>query len=130
MDKETEKQLKKKLEAEKKRLTKDLEFFAKKNPKVKWDWRTIFPFFSGRASDRDESAEEIETYGNLLPVEHTVELRLKDVERALRKLKNGKYGKCEKCKKDIETKRLKAIPEARLCISCGKKNNNRRPSAR
>ncbi len=74
-------------------------------------------------SHRDEGAEEIEEYENLLPLEHTLELRLKDIEGALTKMGKNQYGKCEKCKKKIETERLKAVPEARLCLSCGKKNN-------
>lgn len=125
MEEKTQKQLKNKLEAEKKRLTNDLKFFAKKDSRLKGNWRTRFPFFGIQRSHRDENAEEIESYENLLPVEHTVELRLKDVENALKKIEKGKYGRCEKCKKDIEAKRLMAIPEARLCITCGRKNNKR-----
>lgn len=125
MDEKLQKQLKRKLEAEKKRLTKELGYFAKKDNRIKGNWRTHFPFFSSQSSHRDENAEEIETYENLLPVEHSLELRLKDIDKALKKIEIGKYGKCEKCKKDIEGKRLKAVPEARLCISCGRKNNRK-----
>jgi len=39
MDEKIQKNLKKKLESEKKRLTKDLSFFAKKDPKIKGNWR-------------------------------------------------------------------------------------------
>ncbi len=35
----------------------------------------------------DESAERIEAYESLLPIEHTLELRLKDIDDALEKLK-------------------------------------------
>ena len=122
MDEKIQKQLKKKLEIEKKRLTKELSLFAKKDSRVKGNWRTRFPFFG---LQRDENAEEIEAYENLLPIEHSVELRLKDVNIALKKIEKGKYGKCEKCKKEIEQKRLMVVPEARLCISCGRKNNKK-----
>lgn len=123
MDKALQKELKKQLEAEKKKLTKDLRFFARKDPRLKGNWLTRFPFFGMSRSHKDESAEEIEEYENLLPVEHTLELRLRDIEEALAKIKKDKYGKCTNCRKEIELKRLKAVPEAQLCLKCGKKNS-------
>ena len=95
MDKDLQKNIQKKLEGEKKRLIKDLRFFAKKDPQLKGNWLTRFPFFGLNRSHKDESAEEIEGYENLLPVEHTLELRLKDIENALIKVKKGNYGRCE-----------------------------------
>lgn len=118
MEKNLQKKLQSKLESEKKQLTKELKFFAKKDPQLKGNWLTRFPFFGLSRSHRDEGAEEIEAYENLLPVEHTLELRLKDTEEALAKVKKGTYGQCEGCNKKIEIKRLEAIPEARLCIKC------------
>jgi DnaK suppressor protein len=123
MDRDFQKKLKKKLEEEKKRLIKDLGFFAKKDPKMKGNWRTLFPFFGLNRSHKDESAEEIEEYEKLLPLEHTLELRLKDIEEALAKIKQGTYGQCENCQQEIELRRLEAVPEAKLCLTCSKKNN-------
>jgi len=119
-----QKKLKKKLEQEKKRLTKDLSSFAKRDPKIKGNWTTRFPFFGINRSHQDEGAEKIEEYEKLLSIEHTLELRLKDIEGALEKIKKGAYGQCEKCQKKIEEKRLEAVPEARLCLKCGKENNS------
>jgi DnaK suppressor protein len=119
MDKDLQKKLKKKLEAEKKRLTKDLRFFAKKDPKRKGNWLTRFPFFGNDRSHKDENAEKIEEYEKLLPLEHTLELRLKDIDDALEKMKKDNYGKCENCNKEIGVKRLEVVPEARLCSKCG-----------
>ncbi|MFH0907015.1 MAG: TraR/DksA C4-type zinc finger protein [bacterium] len=121
MDKELQKQQQTKLETEKNKITKDLKVFAKKDPKIKGNWLTRFPFFRNTHSHKDESAEEIEGYENLLPVEHTLELRLQDIDIALEKIKKGKgYGKCEKCNKNINPKRLEIVPEARVCMKCGK----------
>ncbi len=125
MDKDLQKNLQKKLEAEKKRLIKDLKFFAKKDPQLKGNWLTRFPFFSLSRSHKDENAEETEGYENLLPIEHTLELRLKDIENALIKVKKGNYGRCEKCQRKIELKRLEVVPEARLCLKCGREENSR-----
>ena len=120
MDKETKKQLKDKLEAEKKKLIKELSSFAKKDPKRKHNWLTKLPFLGNDRSHKDESAERIETYESLLPIEHTLEIRLKKVYKALEKIDGEDYGKCEKCGKDIRIERLEIVPEARLCSNCGK----------
>lgn len=124
MDKALQKQLQKKLEKEKKKLTRELKFFAKKDPKIKGNWKTRFPFFGVSRSYKDESAEKIEAYENLLPVEHALELRLKDIEDALEKIKKGGYGKCDNCHKEIEKERLEIVPEAKLCLDCSKKKNS------
>ncbi len=116
-----QKKLKSELEKEKERLTKDLSSFAKKDPMIKGNWMTRFPFFGMSRSHQDENAEEIEEYENLLPIEHSLELRLKDIEGALEKIRKGSYGRCENCQKEIEIKRLEAIPEARFCLKCSKK---------
>ncbi len=121
MDKKLKVKLKAKLESEKKKLTNDLKYFAKKDPKLKRNWITRFPFFGSNRSHQDEIADKIEEYENLLPVEHTLESRLKDIEEALDRIDNEKYGKCQNCQKEIEIKRLEIVPEAKVCLSCGKK---------
>lgn len=120
MDKKRQKELKKILEKEKLKLIKDLKSFAKKDPKLKGNWLTKFPFFGMNNSHKDESAEEIEEYENLLPIEHSLESRLKDVNNALDKIKKNTYGICEECKKNIEIKRLEIVPEAKRCLKCSK----------
>jgi DnaK suppressor protein len=36
----------------------------------------------------------------------------------LEKIKNGTYGTCENCGQKIEEARLRANPEAKLCLKC------------
>ncbi len=115
-----QKQLKKNLEKEKIKLIKNLKSFASKDTEMKGNWLTRFPFFGINRSHNDENAEKIEEYENLLSIEHTLELRLKDVNSALDKIKNNTYGICEKCKKEIESRRLKIVPEAKLCLKCSR----------
>ena len=43
---------------------------------------------------------------------------LVQVERALRRLKQGTYGKCEGCAIKIPMARLQALPYSTLCIKC------------
>jgi len=61
----------------------------------------------------DTSGEEIAT--------QLAELEAKElaqVERALRRLKQGTYGKCEACSATIPVARLNALPFSTLCIKC------------
>lgn len=120
MDKPLQNKLKRQLEAEKDRLTAELKRFARKDKKIKGNWLTRFPFFGASRSHPDETAEEVEQYENLLPVERELEGRLKSVEEALEKIKHGTYGQCDVCKKAIESDRLKAVPEAKTCLKCGR----------
>ena len=44
--------------------------------------------------------------------------RLRMIESALTRVKQGKYGLCMKCGKKIPHERLEAIPYALMCIEC------------
>ena len=44
---------------------------------------------------------------------------LADIEAALARLSSGSYGHCEQCGRAIGRQRLRAVPEARHCASCG-----------
>jgi RNA polymerase-binding transcription factor DksA len=46
-----------------------------------------------------------------------VEAELADVERALRRIDDGRYGKCEACGAEIGDDRLEAMPATRFCIT-------------
>jgi len=43
---------------------------------------------------------------------------LRDIEDALAKIEDGTYGVCESCESPIQKTRLKALPQARLCLDC------------
>ncbi len=122
MEKSEIKEYKKKLEKEKKRLTKELSSFAKRDKKVKGNWLARFPLLGNDRSHKDENAEEVETYESLLSLEHILEQRLKYINQALAKIEKGGYGACEVCQRQIEPKRLAVAPEARHCIRCSGKN--------
>jgi DnaK suppressor protein len=110
------------LENEKALIEKELKNFAKEDEKLKGDWDTRFPYFDGEigSGNLEKAAGEVEEYEAKLPLEHTLELRLRDVGLALKKIEKGKYGVCEKCKKPIEVERLSIYPEARMCLKCKK----------
>ncbi len=120
LDKKFLKQTEKKLKEKRKALIEELKYFAQENRNVKGDFNTVF---SQIGSHQDENALEVACYESDLSLEHSLELDLQSIERALKKIKNGQYGICEKCKGQIGVRRLKVFPEARFCMKCirGKK---------
>ncbi len=46
---------------------------------------------------------------------------LKNVDGALKRIKDKSYGKCEACKKSIPITRLQALPYTSFCINCKRK---------
>lgn len=51
---------------------------------------------------------------------------LEQIEAALRRIEKGVFGICESCRCHIPTKRIKAMPFARYCISCQNSNETLR----
>ena len=114
------KKIKKELEAKKNLIEQELQRFAKKDEKLKGDWNTKFPKFneSSGGNTLEDAADEVEEYITKLPIEHSLETRLKDIDSALERIEKGKYGKCEKCGKAIPKERLEVYSEARFCLKC------------
>jgi len=109
-------ELKTKLEKEKESLEKELKSFATEDKNLKHNWDAKYP--NRENGNMEEEADEVQEYDNLVSLEHNLELKLKDVDLALEKMKNEKYGICEKCGKEIEEERLRAVPEAKMCMKC------------
>lgn len=118
MNKKSLKEIKEKLEKEKALIEKELSSFAKKDPRVKGDWDSLFPNFNN--GSLEDEADEVEEYSTRLPIEFSLELKLSNINSALEKIKKGKYGKCEKCKQAIAEERLMICPEAKTCNKCKK----------
>lgn len=123
MDKKLTEELKQKLERDKKAVEEQLKRIAEKDPELKDDWDSKFPKLNGEfgGSALEIGADEVEAYGNRLPVEYALEVKLRDIKIALEKIEKGEYGKCENCQKDIDENRLKIYPEARVCMECQQK---------
>lgn len=60
-------------------------------------------------------------HGRTIALKNSLGQVLVRTKKALNNMRSGKYGKCENCGKQIEVKRLDAIPTATLCLSCSKK---------
>lgn len=123
MEKKLVNKLKEKLEKEKLSIENELKKFAQKDERVKGDWDTKFPEVDGGIGGQqlEDAADQVEEYITLLPIEHSLELRLKNIDLALERIKKGIYGKCKKCKKPISKERLRVFPAAELCNKCSKK---------
>jgi DnaK suppressor protein len=63
------------------------------------------------ATDAFEQAKELSLLQNSERV-------LAQVEAALTRFEQGTYGICERCGDHIDPARLKALPYAKLCMSC------------
>lgn len=114
-------QLKVDLEEEKKEIIEELKTFAKEDADIEGNWDSLYPDYNHGdtgGEKKENEAMEVEEYSSRLPVEHSLELKLKTINLALKKMEEGNYGICEKCQKPINQERLKAYPAARSCIEC------------
>ena len=59
-----------------------------------------------------------------LDLMQTGEEELRAIDAALEKMKQGTFGLCEGCQKLIAKARLEAVPYARLCIECKRKEES------
>jgi DnaK suppressor protein len=73
------------------------------------------PFDIGDEGDRADS-ERTQRVSVLLSVRDKEKLLA--IDEALDKILDGTYGECEECGDEIGAGRLKAMPLAKLCISC------------
>lgn len=98
--------IKKVLLNEKKRLEKEIEEY-KKFPEI--------------GTSTEDSALEVEAFGENLALDEKLSRELRRVDSALERIEKGTYGKCTRCKKAIPEERLEAYPAAKLCLSCAEK---------
>jgi DnaK suppressor protein len=114
------KKIKNDLETKRNLIEQELQRFAKKDDKLKDDWDTKFPKLNGGSGSQalEDAADEVEEYATKLPIEYSLETRLKEINLALEKIEKKRYGRCEKCGKKIPKERLQAYPEARFCLKC------------
>ncbi|MDP3762774.1 MAG: TraR/DksA C4-type zinc finger protein, partial [bacterium] len=71
-------------------------------------------------SDKNEVADEEEELENAAGVEYNLESRLRDINEALERMRQGKYGLCAVGGEPIDEARLCANPAAITCIKHAK----------
>jgi len=77
---------------------------------------------SDRAIIVEPGTDAAALYGHeqVVILENQLKRDLKEIEKAIEKIKKGTYGICEKCKKKIDLARLKVKPRAIYCLKCEK----------
>ena len=112
---------KKKVEAFKKRLETRQQELRKMVSRTQQD---------GRSADEDvaqDIADKAASSYNkkfLFPQSNADRQLLQMVENALARIREGSFGECISCGKDINPKRLEAVPWTRHCIECQEKLEN------
>ena len=106
---------KKKLEAEKVILEKELEKVGRRNPDNLSDWEAIPTDKDVSQADENTTADNIETYDENNAIVNTLEARYNDVKKSLDKIEQGTYGLCQTCGEEIDMERLEANPSANTC---------------
>lgn len=59
------------------------------------------------------------------PLTESDRRELSDIEQALRRIDQGRYGMCLSCGGPLGMQRLRAIPEARYCLTCSGQRETR-----
>ncbi|MER2565639.1 MAG: TraR/DksA C4-type zinc finger protein [Myxococcaceae bacterium] len=54
------------------------------------------------------------------PSSEALQIELRDIEDALLRIDAGTWGRCLQCGGAIGRDRLRAVPDARFCVSCGR----------
>ena len=85
------------------------------------DFRNEAQASSGRGDSSDLASDE-GVYRKMEALNAMDAKKLKAIENALKRISDGKYGYCLQCGKKIPEGRLRAIPEAVLCVDCKSQN--------
>ncbi len=103
-----------KLEAEKKKLTGELDAIGVADPDRPDDWHAAVADMD-EPGFREDVADRLEEFQEREATEVNLEKHLRDITMALEKIEAGTYGICEVCDRPIEEERLAVAPTARTC---------------
>jgi DnaK suppressor protein len=109
---------KKKLEAFKKRLETRQHELRRMVSRTEQDGRTVDEDSAQDIADRAASSYTKEF---LFHQSNNDRQLLQMVENALSRIREGSFGECISCGKEINAKRLEAVPWTRHCIECQEK---------
>lgn len=103
----------------------------KQEKEVDKDLKEIEAEDPAKPSDLAESSEPgtdsyiADTHAKAVIIEGELKKTKTSIEAALVKIAKGTYGKCEDCGKQIEIKRLLAMPTAAICMDCSMKSSKK-----
>lgn len=104
------------LEDEKSHLEAELATVGRRNPSNPNDWEAA-PQETGEEADQNDTATQLEGYGDNAAISNDLEIRYNAVLAALARIEDGSYGKCSVCGESIEESRLEADPAAATCTA-------------
>ncbi len=122
-------ELKSSLEKEHDLLVSELTTIATPDPNLEGDWDVKHfewsedQITSEEALEGDESVNESDEDMKNKALSDHLELRLKEVNDALKRIEDGTYGTCEVCQKELPLERLKADPAAKNDIEPSTKDH-------
>lgn len=106
---------KEKLMAEKSLLETELNKISTKDKNLAGDFDANFPDY-GRSTE--DNATEEEEYTSRVGIENSLEVKLQNVNSALKNIEENKYGVCDKCGAELGQERLTVMPSATRCVAC------------
>jgi DnaK suppressor protein len=115
MDKEILEKLTTQLTKQKEKLEKELSEVASKDPHNESNYEATFPDFG---DEEEQNANEVGQFTTNLELEKILTSSLRDVNKALERITEGKYGVCKYCGEEINHKRLEARPASSACVAC------------
>jgi RNA polymerase-binding transcription factor len=105
--------------------------------RLEWNRRRLADLARGLESGPPADDQQPETVARAQAAEvrltHDAMLRLlaenqDQIERALERLRDGRYGTCEDCGGAIPPERLQFRPEATRCLECQRRSERQRPA--
>lgn len=117
MKKSELKQFEKRLIEERQKLLRELEYEGNQIAKTQLESSGDISAYSTHMADQGTETERREVNSQILSTRREA---LFEIDLALNKINQGKYGFCERCDKAIGKRRLKFLPQARLCIKCSR----------
>ncbi|OPX18422.1 hypothetical protein BXT86_01310 [candidate division WOR-3 bacterium 4484_100] len=102
---------------EREKILKELQYEGNQITQTQQDASGDLSAYSNHMADMGSETERREITSQILSTRRDMLLQ---IEYALKKINTGNYGICERCGKPIAKRRLKFMPQARLCIKCSK----------
>ena len=121
MNKNILKEIQKKLLDQKKNIETELSATGKKDNNTSQDDENFKSRFPDYGDKEDENAAEVAVYSDRIAIEQELEKDLRDVNKALKSIKDGTYGTCKYCWKAIDERRLSIRPTSSSCVECKKR---------
>ena len=100
---------------ERQKILRELEYEGDQIARTQLETSGDLAAYSNHMADQGTETERREITSQLISTRRDT---LFEIDHALRKITKGNYGFCERCGKLIPKRRLKFLPQARLCIKC------------